>query len=134
MPLFSGYVFCRFDLTHRLAIGQTPGVVEIVGTSRGPLPIDAVEMTYLQTTVWSQVAIVPHPFLQAGQWVRVERGPLAGVEGILKKRKGDFRIVVSVSLLRRSVAAELDVDWVRSCGPASRVLRETSDSGLTSLS
>ena len=118
VPLISGYVFCRFDQNRRLAVRKTTGVVDIIGTSDGPLPIDAGEMTHLRTAVWSKIVLTPYPYLRTGQLVRVVRGPLSGVEGILTKRRGLYRIVVSITLLQRSVAAELDIEWVRPCKPA----------------
>jgi transcription antitermination factor NusG len=110
-PLFPGYVFCRFDVHNRLPILVTPGVIAIVGRGRVPLPVDEDEMSALQAVVASGFRPEPWPFLEIGQRVRIESEPLRGLEGILVSIRGGSRIVLSVSLLRRSVALELD----RSC-------------------
>jgi len=111
-PLFPGYVFCRFDVDKRLAILVTPGVRFIVGIGKIPTPIDASEVVALQSIVKSGLPVEPWPFLEIGQRVRIERGSLEGVEGILLKPKSSYRLVVSVTLLQRSVAVEIDRDWV----------------------
>ena len=115
VPLFSGYVFCRFDRSDILEVMKTYGVQTIVSTSDGPSPIDAAEMMNLQTAVWSKMELTPYPFLSVGEWVTVIQGPLSGVEGLLTERKGEFRIVVSIGLLQRSISAEMDANWVRPC-------------------
>ncbi len=112
LPLFPGYVFCRFNLQKRLPVLLTPGVIRIVGIGRAPLPIDEEEITAIQTVVNSGLPTQPWQFLQIGQRVRIEYGALCGLEGILLELKGHHRIVVSVTLLQRSVAVEIDTDWV----------------------
>jgi transcription antitermination factor NusG len=112
-PLFRGYTFCRFDATRRLPILTTPGVVSIIGSSAGPIEVDEREIASVRAMVASGVLVGPWPFLREGQYVAVERGPLTGVEGIIISFKGQYRLVVSVSLLQRSVAVEIDRDWVR---------------------
>jgi transcription antitermination factor NusG len=112
LPLFPGYIFCRFDLQHRLPILTTPGVVTVVGISKCPIPIDDAEIAAIQATVRSGLQSRPWPFLQIGQKVRVEYGPLCGLEGILLDFKGQRRLVLSVTLLQRSVAVEVDGAWV----------------------
>jgi len=112
-PLFQGYTFCRFDATRRLPILTTPGVVSIVGSTAGPIPVDDREIASVRGMVASGAVIGPWPFLREGQYVAVERGPLAGVEGIVVSFKGQYRLAVSVSLLQRSVAVEIDRNWVR---------------------
>jgi len=117
-PLFPGYVFCRFDAQKRLPILVTPGVIAVVGRGRVPLPVDASEIAAIQTVVSSGVRAEPWPYLEIGQRIRIEQDALAGLEGILISFKGSHRIVVSVTLLRRSVALELDRSCVRAAGPA----------------
>jgi len=112
LPLFAGYVFCRFDMQRRLPILTTPGVVEVVGIAKRPIPIDDSEIAALQATLRSGLQSRPWPFLQVGQKVRVEAGPLCGVEGILLGFKGRQRLVLSVTLLQRSVAVEVDGAWI----------------------
>jgi transcription antitermination factor NusG len=90
----------------------TTGVVTVVGIQNRPLPIDDEEIAVVRRMVESQSVVEPWPFLQVGQRVRVRRGPLAGVEGILIKMKNSCRLVVSVSLLGRSIATEFDAAYL----------------------
>src|SRR5271169_1101192 len=123
-PLFPGYVFCQFDVLNRLPILVTPGVIAVVGCGRVPLPVDDAEIRALQTVVSSGVSTEPWPYLEIGQKIRIESDALRGLEGILIKFKGNHRIVVSVSLLRRSVALEIDRASIVPIGPARPVTTE----------
>lgn len=107
VPLFPGYVFCRFDARERLPILKTPGVLVIVGAGRQPEPVDEAEIASLQAVVGSRLPVNPWPYLYAGQKVRIVGGPLAGAEGILLSAKSRQRLVVSVTLLQRAVSVEL---------------------------
>ena len=120
LPLFSGYVFCRFDVDFRLPILTMPSVVEIVGTGGTPVPIDDTEIAAIQTLVESGLSVGPTSFLAVGKPVRVVAGPLRGLEGILLHSSNSDRLVVSITLLRRSVAAEIDRRWVVPAAAASR--------------
>jgi transcription antitermination factor NusG len=111
--LFPGYVFCSFNPHYRLPILSTPGVLHVVGLGKEPTPVPEVEMRALWTTLQSGVAVGLWPYLRSGDRVVVERGALAGVEGIVTHFKGDYRLVVSIALLQRSIAAEIERDWVR---------------------
>jgi transcription antitermination factor NusG len=111
-PLFPGYVFCRFAAGNRARVLSTPGVRSVVGFGRAPAPVADPEIKSIQTMIASGVPVGPWPFLQVGQTVRIERGPLAGLEGILVQLKDAWRVVVSVHLLQRSVASEIDRDVV----------------------
>ncbi len=115
-PLFPGYVFCQFDAQKRLPILITPGVLSVVGRGRVPLPVDDTEMTAIQTIASSGFRAEPWPYLEVGQKIRIESDSLMGLEGILINFKGNHRIVVSVTLLRRSVALEIDRSCVRPVG------------------
>src|SRR5277367_6923259 len=84
-PLFPGYLFCRFDPQDRLPIMKTPGVMQIVGVNRVPVPVDEVEIDAIQTLVASGIPNQPWPFLQVGERVRIESGSLRGLEGILMR-------------------------------------------------
>jgi transcription antitermination factor NusG len=108
LPLFPGYVFCRFDPNDRLPVLQTPGVVSIVGFGGRPAPVDEEEIAAIQAIVRSGAPALPWPFLREGQRVRLVRGALRGLQGILLDVKSDCRLVVSVTLLQRSVAVEID--------------------------
>jgi transcription antitermination factor NusG len=112
LPLFPGYLFCRFDPQERLPILKTPGMIAIVGTAKVPTAVDETEIAALRTLVASGLPRQPWPYLQIGQRVRIEHGALFGLEGILIQQKGFDRLVLSVTLLQRSVAAEIDSSWV----------------------
>ena len=111
--LFPGYVFCRLNPQYRLPVLTAPGVVGLVGFGKTPTPIPDHEIERIRRMVQSGLLVTPWPFLELGQTVVIERGPLAGVEGILEEVKGKCRLIVSVNLLQRSVAAEVDRNWVR---------------------
>ena len=112
VPLFPGYLFCRFNLRDRLPILKTPGMISIVGSAKVPIAVDDAEITALRALVNSGFPRQPWPHLQVGRRVRIEHGALRGLEGILLDFKGGHRVVLSVTLLRRSVAAEIDSAWV----------------------
>jgi transcription antitermination factor NusG len=111
-PLFPGYVFCRLNPLDRLPIHITPGVVLIVGQGKTPEPIDETEIAAIQSAVKSGFPSQPCPFLQIGQRVRIDSGPLWGLEGVLLDFKGHHRLVLSVPLLKRSIAVQLEEGWV----------------------
>lgn len=112
-PLFPGYVFCRFDPVHRLPILKIPGVGAVVGSGTTFLPVEEHELANIRTLLESGIHCQPWPFVKVGETVSVERGSLAGIEGIVTKVKNEYRLVISVSLLQRSVAVEIDRDDVR---------------------
>jgi transcriptional antiterminator NusG len=111
--LFPGYVFCRLDPQDRLPVVTVPGVIALVGFGKTPSPIPDCEIDHIRTMVQSGLLVTPWPFLELGQRVLIERGPLVGVEGILEDVRGKYRLVVSISLLQRAVSAEVDRNWVR---------------------
>jgi len=115
--LFTGYVFARVRGDVVAGIVTTPFVVRIVGNGDGPLPVPTVEIDALRTVVETRLAAEPWPFLQAGQRVRVETGPLRNVEGIVLAAKNSHRLIVSISLLQRSVAVEMEPSWVAGLAP-----------------
>jgi len=112
LPLFPGYVFSRFDLFKRLPVIITPGVSRILGVGPYPTPVDPVEIASLRTTLDKAVSAEALPFLQAGNKVRIREGPLRGVEGIIVLVRGKPRIVLSATLLQRSVLVEVDSKWL----------------------
>jgi transcription antitermination factor NusG len=114
VPLFPGYLFCRLNPQDRLPILKTPGVVQIVGYNRQPVPVDEVEIMALQRLVSSGMPNHPWPYLEVGEQVRIESGPLRGLEGRVVEFKGNHRLVLSVKLLQRSVAVEMDSAFVES--------------------
>ncbi len=112
-PLSNGYVFCRFEPSQRLPIVTTPGVVHIVSAGSEPIVVDDSEIQRVRTFLQSNLPVGPWPFLKAGQPVRLTHGPLAGAEGIIQQVKDGYRLVTSITLLQRSVAVEIDRDWVQ---------------------
>ncbi len=111
-PLFPGYVFCRFDPEHKVPILECTGVAGIVGFGNRPATIDEEEIRNIQTMLAACLHVEPYPFLHSGQKIRVEHGPLAGVEGVIVTVKNGFRLVASVTMLQRSVSVEIDREWV----------------------
>jgi transcription antitermination factor NusG len=112
-PLFPGYIFCRFDATNPYRVLNTPGAIHVVSIGTKPVAVDEREVASIQKVCSSGKGPQPWPFLQAGRRVRVESGPLAGTEGIVLEVKSGWRIVVSLTLLQRSVSAEIEREWVR---------------------
>ncbi len=110
-PLFPGYVFCRFDAGTRLPILKIPTVMSVAGVGRTPEPIPDEEISALQVVCKSGINAIPCLYLTAGAKVRILEGPLAGLEGILMEDK-ETRLVLSVSLLQRSVSVEVDREWI----------------------
>jgi transcription antitermination factor NusG len=108
LPLFPGYVFCRFDARQRLPILTIPGVNSIVGIGKTLMPVEEREINDIRAVLSSDSQCEPWPFLQVGQRVHVEHGPLAGTQGIVTMVKNTCRLVISVNLLQRSVAVEID--------------------------
>jgi transcription termination/antitermination protein NusG len=108
LPLFPGYLFVRDGFKRWLAILTTPGVTSIVSCERQPAAIPFSEIEGVKRVVESTLRVEPHPFLKAGDWVRVKYGPIAGVEGILLRKKNVARLVLSVEILGKSAAVEVD--------------------------
>jgi transcription antitermination factor NusG len=117
--LFPGYLFCRLDVNRRLPVLSTCGVERIVSAGGVPQPIEDAEIAAIRTVVESQLATVPWPYLKVGNRVRIEFGPLAGIEGLVVLEKSRERLVLSVHLLQRSVAVEIERSWVRPLAPAA---------------
>lgn len=112
VPLFPGYVFCLFDPTKRLPILTTPGIVGIVGPGNRPEPVDDTEIASIRTLALSGRPVQPWPFLRSGQRVRLQAGPLVGAEGIFLRVKDEYHLVVSVTLLQRSVSVMVEKEFV----------------------
>jgi transcription antitermination factor NusG len=116
LPLFSRYVFCKFDFDSRLKVLQIPSIHQIVGFGGQPYPVDDRIIHDLKAVVGSGLPCNPWPFLRAGQRVRICEGALDGMEGILVREKSACRVVINVELLNRAVAVEVERDVVRPCG------------------
>jgi transcription antitermination factor NusG len=110
--LFDGYVFCRASGALVGKILTAPGVIRIVGDGRCPLPIPREEIEAIQRIVGSGQPTERWPFAQAGEQVRIERGTLSGITGIVTRVKGRDRLILSIPLLQRSIAVEIEASWV----------------------
>jgi transcription antitermination factor NusG len=108
LPLFPCYVFVRGVLERRLPVLSTPGVHMIISRGERIATIPEEEIEAIRRTVEGQFRVEPHPFLRCGDRVRVVRGSLEGVEGILTRKKNLYRLVLSVEMLAQSVAVEID--------------------------
>jgi transcription antitermination factor NusG len=108
MPLFPGYVFVRIALRDRLCVQQVPGIARLVGFGNMPTALPEDEMQALRASLRRGVRAQPHPFLTVGQRVRVKNGPMVGLQGVLKRRKSQARLVVSLELIQRAIAVEVD--------------------------
>jgi len=107
-PLFPGYVFVRLALRDRLRVLQIPSVVRLVGFNGLPAALPDTEMELLWSGLSERLRAEPHPFLTVGRRVRIKSGPFAGLEGILKRKKSNLRVVISLELIQRSVAVDVD--------------------------
>ena len=108
MVLFPGYVFVNVEIENRSGVLMLPGVSRFVTFQGRPAPVPEREIQAISTTARRGLAVQPHPYLQKGRRVRLKDGPMAGVEGILVRRKDKARLVLSSDLIMRSVAAEVD--------------------------
>lgn len=108
LPLFPSYVFLRGGLTRRLDIMTTPGVHSFVSTAGRPDTVLSAEIDAIRQIIESGVSVEPHPFLTCGDAVRVRTGPLTGVQGILVRKKNLYRLVLSVEMLGKAAAVEID--------------------------
>ena len=114
LPLFPGYLFCRFDPRNRLIpIITTPGVIGIVSAGKTPIPVAEEEIEAVRSILRSGLDALPWPFIGVGSRIYIEHGPLAGLEGIITNSSKVYRLVVSVTLLQRCVAVEIDREWAR---------------------
>jgi transcription antitermination factor NusG len=108
LPLFPGYVFVRLPLGERLRVVQIPSVVRLVGFGGLPTALPDKDMEILRVGLSEQLRAEPHPFLTVGRRVRITTGPFAGLAGVLKRKKSSLRVVVTLELIQRSVAVDVD--------------------------
>jgi transcription antitermination factor NusG len=126
-PLFPGYLFCKFDPQDRLPIIKAPGVIQIAGYNRTPIPVEEPEIRAIQALMASGLPNQPWPFMGIGDRVRIEAGPLRGHEGTLVEFKGSHRLVLSITLLQRAVAVEIDSAFVEAlCSRSAGRLEKAS--------
>lgn len=109
LPLFPCYVFIRTSLERRLDILKAPGVFSIVESGGRASEIAANEIDAIVQVTTSSTHVEPHPYLKAGDRVRVRYGALSGIEGILVRFKSQFRVVLNLNLLQKAIAVEVDL-------------------------
>lgn len=121
LPLFPGYVFVQLPKGEKLQVLEVAGVVHLVGFNGRPVALSDSEIDVLrQLMTRGSRHLAPHPFLTAGRRVRIVRGPLVGLEGILLRRKGALRVVLSIQMIQRSMVVDADAADIE---PVSRELR-----------
>src|ERR1700676_1936801 len=103
LPLFAGYVLCRFALNERVPVLDTPGVARVVGFGGTPVAVEKFEIEAIQRVLASKLPLGPWPYLKGGARVRVEHGLMRGLEGTLLRTKGALRLVIGVELLQCSI-------------------------------
>ena len=111
--LLNGYVFARFGYEHRLKVLSIPGVMSIVSVGRCPAVIPDAEISALRLALASGLPMGAWPYIKVGQRVRIEEGALAGLEGTLARDPGGWRVVITVEMLQRSLAVEVDREILR---------------------
>jgi len=112
LPLFPGYIFSRFEPGDRLTLTSIPGVLRMVTTAGRLARVEDDEVDAIRTTVNSGLFVLPWEFVHVGQKVRIERGPLRGMSGILVRARGVDQVILSVTMLQRSIAVQVARDWV----------------------
>jgi transcription antitermination factor NusG len=113
LPLFPCYVFLKGGLERRLDILTTPGICALVSTAGSPNPIPPAEIEAIRQAVESGARIEPYPPLKCGDLVRIKCGPLAGIQGNLVRKKNVYRLVLSVEMLGKAAAVEVDASTIQ---------------------
>jgi len=126
LPLFPGYVFCRFSFADRMKVISLPSVQSVVGFGGEPAPVQDEEINAVRTLVGSGLAVAPWHYLRIGQRVRICEGPLSGLEGILVREKSTCRVVINVELLQRAVAVDIDREFIGTIDGARTALASLS--------
>lgn len=123
LPLFPAYVFVRIARNARRVVLSMPGVISIVGSSKDPWPLSDHEIESLRLGMQAH-KIEPHPYLRIGERVRVKSGVMAGVEGVLIRKKNEFRVILAFDAIMRSVSIEVDADDLETDAPVAELLEE----------
>lgn len=113
LPLFPSYIFVHLPLRERLRVLEVPGVVSLVGFGDCAAPLPAEEIEMLRNGLSGELNAQPHPYLTVGRRVRIINGPLAGMEGILMRKKSNFRLILSINLIMRSIVVDVDTADIR---------------------
>jgi transcription antitermination factor NusG len=109
LPFFPGYVFVRLALRDRLQVLQVPGVAKLVGFNGLPSALPDSEIEAIQVCLARKASLEPHPYVKVGRRVRVKAGPLEGLEGIVIRKRNRLRLIISLDLIHRSAAVEVEV-------------------------
>src|SRR5258708_15194943 len=115
----------------RLQVLMTPGVIQIVGVGKTPIPVEEQEIAAIQRVGKSGISTMPWPYLQIGHVARIEDGPLRGMTGIVIRIKSGLKLVLSVTLLQRSIAVEIDRSWIGAAYPVRTGPHQTASSSIT---
>jgi transcription antitermination factor NusG len=129
-PLFPGYVFCHIRDAERASVLTSANAIQFVGAGRRPTPIDDEEMQAIRLIARSGLPKKPWNELKKGDRIRMCRGPLSGLEGTLETTPEGLRLVVSLTLLNRSIAVQVDREWV-ACENESSVMSAVENAGLS---
>jgi transcription antitermination factor NusG len=113
LPLFPGYVFVRLASQEHLQVLQVPGIVRLVGFNGRPCAVPDSEIEVLQTCLAHKISLEPHHFLEAGRRVRIQAGPLEGLEGIVVRQKNRLRFIISLGLIHGSAAVTVEAGNVQ---------------------
>jgi transcriptional antiterminator NusG len=128
-PLFPGYLFVRIGRSARTQVLAVPGVHSIVGTGKDPVPLPNLEIETLRRGV-DLLKIEPHPYLNVGDRATVLRGPLGGMTGIVVRKKNGLRFILSLDLIMKSVAVEVDAADLEPCGEMSWIAQDKTSSSV----
>jgi transcription antitermination factor NusG len=109
LPLFPNYVFVHIDPRERVRILEVPGVFSLVGFGRNPARLPDSEIEAIRSALGHR-KIEPHPYLVVGERVRIKTGPMTGMEGVLLRKKSNFRVVLAIDAIMQCVAVEVDAD------------------------
>ena len=113
-PVFPNYIFVNIDRTQPSRVLDVPGVIAFAGSGRLPVTIPDIEIDWLRNEL-PRRKFEPHPYLVAGSKVLIRSGPLAGMSGVLVRKKSGLRVVLAIDLIRQSVAVEVDSDEIEAC-------------------
>jgi len=129
LPLFPGYVFVHLALSERLRVLHVPGVAKLVGFGGQPVALPDEQLEGLRASMNGELCAEPHPYIAVGRRIRIVRGPFQGIEGFLVRRKGVFRVVLSLELIMRSVAVEVDISEVEPVFQHDRKMQKSRNAG-----
>jgi len=114
IPLFPGYVFTHISPSERIRVLEAPSVLWIVGTGKEALPLPDHEIEILRTSLHLR-QVDPYPYLRVGERTRIRSGPLAGLEGVVVRKDDRLRVVLSIDLIRQSIAVHVEADELEPC-------------------